>query len=49
MGKTHFWRRPTELPSAQFAAAANEIRRVVGLAAMYRILKRYGVDLRLWK
>lgn len=34
MGKTHFWRRPTELPSAQFAAAANEIRPVVGLAGV---------------
>jgi len=34
MGKTHFWRRPTELPSDRFAAAAKEIRRVVGLAGV---------------
>lgn len=34
MGKTHFWRRPTELPSDQFGAAVKEIRRVVGLAGV---------------
>jgi len=34
MGKTHYWRRPTELPTDRFAAAANEIRRVVGLAGV---------------
>jgi len=34
MGRTHYWRRPTELPTDRFAAAAKDIHRVVRSAGV---------------